>query len=53
MASISKEITISASPDLVWKVVGDFAGIAEWHPMMDSLKMVEGEKEPRRILTLR
>ena len=52
MASIRKEITISASPDAVWKLAGDFAGIAEWHPAVDSLKMVEGEEEPRRILTL-
>ena len=52
MSSLRKEITIDASPDAVWKVAGAFEGIAEWHPGIDSLKMVAGEKEPRRILTL-
>ena len=52
MASIKRKITINASPDAIWKVAGDFAGIAEWHPAIASIKMVEGEKEPRRILTL-
>ena len=51
MASIKKEMIIKASPDAVWKVAGDFAGIAEWHPAIESLEMVEGEEEPRRLLT--
>ena len=29
---VSQSITIKASPDAVWKVAGDFAGIGRWHP---------------------
>ncbi|MCV5950187.1 SRPBCC family protein, partial [Escherichia coli] len=29
---ISQSIMIKASPDAVWKVAGDFAGIGRWHP---------------------
>ena len=29
---VSQSITIKASPDAVWKVAGDFAGIGKWHP---------------------
>ncbi|MFC1713350.1 SRPBCC family protein [Candidatus Poribacteria bacterium] len=52
MASISKDITINAPLDAVWKVARAFESIHEWHPAIESLKMVEGEEEPRRILTL-
>lgn len=29
---VSQSIAIKASPDAVWKVAGDFAGIGRWHP---------------------
>ena len=29
---VSQSITIKASPDAVWRVAGDFAGIGKWHP---------------------
>ena len=36
----------------VWEMAGGFETIGEWHPAVASLKMVEGEKEPRRLITL-
>ena len=52
MASIKREITINASLDAVWKVARGFDTIHEWHPGIDALEMVAGEKVPRRLLTL-
>lgn len=31
---VSQSITIKASPDAVWRVAGDFAGIGRWHPAL-------------------
>lgn len=39
MASGSAEISIAKSPDDVWKVVGDFGGLAEWMPGMDACEL--------------
>jgi Polyketide cyclase / dehydrase and lipid transport len=36
MADGRTEITIRSSPDDVWKLVGDFGGIAEWVPGIES-----------------
>ena len=52
MASIKREITINAPLDAVWKVARGFETIHEWHPAIASLEMVDGEKDPRRLLTL-
>jgi carbon monoxide dehydrogenase subunit G len=52
MASIKKEITINAAPDKIWEIAGVFETIHEWHPAAESVEMVEGEEEPRRLITL-
>ncbi len=46
---VVEKIVINASPDKVWAVVGDFAGIHKWHPAVVSTQM-EGDK--KRILTI-
>jgi mxaD protein len=46
MGSGKAEIDIDGSADAVWKVAGDFGGVAGWMPGMDSCR-VEGD---RRIL---
>ncbi len=46
---VIEKITINASPDKVWAVVGDFTAIDKWHPAVVSAKM-DGDKN--RILTL-
>ena len=39
---VSESITIKAKPDAVWKVVGNFAGLKEWHPAVEKS---EGSKD--------
>lgn len=39
------------SPDALWQKVGDFCGIAAWHPAIASCQLTDGGK--RRILTLK
>ena len=42
MADGKAEVTIAGSPDDVWKLVGDFGGLAEWMPGMESCE-VQGD----------
>jgi mxaD protein len=42
MGTGQAQIDIAGSPDDVWKLVGDFGGIAGWMPGMESCR-VEGE----------
>lgn len=34
----------TASPDIVWKRVGDFCGIASWHPAVAKCELSHGKK---------
>jgi len=49
MAEGRAETTIAASPDDVWKLVGDFGGLAEWMPGMESCTL---EGDVRTIKTM-
>ncbi len=42
MAAGAVDVTIAATPDEVWKKVGDFGGVAEFFPGIESFR-VEGE----------
>lgn len=42
---IAQTVTIKASPDAVWKVVGDFGGIASWHPDVAKAEATGGNAE--------
>ncbi len=46
---VIETIVIDASPEKVWAIVGDFAGLDKWLPPVAALKM-EGEKT--RILSI-
>ena len=46
---VVEKIVINASPDKVWKVVGDFSGLDKWLPPVHSLKM---EGDDKRVLTI-
>ncbi|KQT60995.1 MxaD protein [Methylobacterium sp. Leaf456] len=51
---VSQSITIKASPDAVWKVAGDFAGIGQWHPDIAKAEGKGGNGEGgSRTLTLK
>jgi hypothetical protein len=43
--------TSTSSPDAVWKKVGDFCGIADWHPAVAKCELSHGKKI--RTLTLK
>ncbi|NMN58681.1 mxaD protein [Xanthobacter sp. SG618] len=45
--------TIAATPDAVWKIAGDFAGIGGWHPMVKAVRAKGGNAAgAERVLVL-
>lgn len=47
-----KSADIAAAPDKVWRVIGDFCGIEDWHPAIEKCEI--DKKDPTmRTLTLR
>ncbi|MFN8036856.1 MAG: SRPBCC family protein [Acidimicrobiia bacterium] len=42
MGELEQEITIERDPDAVWKLVGDFGGVATWFPGLENVR-VEGD----------
>jgi len=50
MATVSRSITLNASVDEVWGVIGNFQGLADWHPAAASVSKEEIDgTEHRRI----
>ena len=49
MADGKAEISIAGSPDEVWKLVGDFGGLAEWMPGIEACEL---EGDVRKIQTM-
>jgi len=49
----SKTVDVAASPEKVWQTIGDFCGIANWHPAIE--KCVPGQQNgmPTRTLSLK
>jgi hypothetical protein len=39
MADGKAEVKIASAPDKVWELVGDFGGLAEWMPGIDSCEL--------------
>ena len=50
MARISMSTTLKVPADSLWNLVGDFNGMADWHPAFARSELEEGGK--RRRLTL-
>jgi mxaD protein len=42
---VAQTVTIAAKPDAVWKVVGVFGGIADWHPDVAGAEATGGDAE--------
>ena len=42
---VDRTVTIRASPEAVWKVVGDFGGIGSWHPDVAKVEAAGGNAE--------
>ena len=49
---VERWIDLPASAAEVWAVIGDFGGVAAWHPAIDASEVVEIEGETYRHLTL-
>lgn len=48
----SKSAEVSADPEKVWRVIGDFCGIEDWHPAVEKCEL--DKKDPKtRTLTLK
>ncbi len=43
MAEGAVDVTVSAAPDAVWEKVGDFGGVGDFFPGIDSFR-VEGDE---------
>lgn len=50
---VSKTASSAASPDAVWAKIGDFCGIAKWHPAVEKCEMAGKEGATWRTLTLK
>jgi len=52
MANVTESIHIAASADQVWDMIGDFHGLASWHPLIANSEKVEEGGVVYRKLTL-
>ena len=50
---VKKTVDAPASPDAVWKIVGDFCGIADWHPAIEKCEISKKDGAIFRTLFLK
>lgn len=43
-ADVKESAEIAAAPDKVWAAIGDFCGIASWHPVVAKCELSEDKK---------
>lgn len=48
---VTEKIEVKAAPDKVWAAIGDFCGIAGWHPAIAKCEPGEAEGVKKRTLT--
>ncbi|ACK51467.1 conserved hypothetical protein [Methylocella silvestris BL2] len=51
--TVTKSTEIPAAPAKVWAAVGDFCGIADWHPAIAKCELSSKNGRPIRTLTLK
>jgi mxaD protein len=54
--SVKKTITLAASPEATWSIIGDYCSIEKWHPGIAKCQIVTGTANRPgavRVLTLR
>jgi polyketide cyclase/dehydrase/lipid transport protein len=49
---VTKEITVNASPETTWKMIGDFNHLDVWHPVVVASELTQGSNDTVRVLTL-
>ena len=50
---VKKAVDVPASPDAVWKTIGDFCGIANWHPAIEKCEISKKDGATFRTLSLK
>lgn len=50
---VTKSVEVSASSDATWKAIGDFCGIASWHPAVAKCEIGDKNGAVTRTLTLK
>ena len=50
---VTKSIDVAASPDAVWKTIGGFCGIGDWHPVVEKCALSKTGAKPVRTLSLK
>ena len=50
---VKKAVDVPASPDAVWKMVGDFCGISTWHPAIEKCELSRKDGATFRTLSLK
>ncbi len=50
---VTKTATVAASPDKVWKTIGGFCGIGDWHPVIEKCELSKKGGKEERTLSLK
>ena len=53
--TVSKNVTVNASPETTWKMIGNFNHLDVWHPVVVASKLTQGDGKSAgavRLLTL-
>ncbi len=50
---VTKSVDSAASPEAVWKTIGDFCGIGQWHPAVEKCVLSTKDKKELRTLSLK
>ncbi len=51
MATVSRSITLTADPEAVWALIGDFGNLPGWHPAVDASVPDDGGRVRRLTIT--
>ncbi|HEX5380090.1 MAG TPA: SRPBCC family protein [Phenylobacterium sp.] len=49
-ATLSRSVDVAGNPDAIWKAIGPFCAIRNWHPAIGRCA-VDGKAQPTRTLT--
>lgn len=50
---VKKSVDVAAPPEAVWKTVGGFCGIGDWHPVVETCALSKKDGKAHRTLSLK
>lgn len=50
---VTKSVMVPASPEAVWKTIGGFCGIGDWHPVIEKCVLSKKGGKEERTLSLK